>query len=124
MSFSYFKILALPFLLFGYQFYLANRGAENYFSFNSEIYSSAYSRIALLSYYLPDIFYFISAFTFTGKLIQLDELEDNKLANIFTAFLKKLLKLYPSYLAIIVVYWAITPSLHAGPLWNVYLGEV
>lgn len=37
---------------------------------------------------------------------------------------KRLLKLYPLYLVIILVYIFVTPSFHSGPLWNVYLQQV
>lgn len=44
--------------------------------------------------------------------------------NIFAAFFRKLVKLYPLYLVIILIYWFVTPSIHAGPLWNVYESQV
>jgi peptidoglycan/LPS O-acetylase OafA/YrhL len=33
-------------------------------------------------------------------------------------------KLYPLYFATILIYWTVTPTLHAGPLWNVYKDNV
>jgi len=72
MSFSLFKIFALPFIAYGYLFYLGNYGAYNYFSFNEEIYSTFYARIAIFAYYIPDIFFFISGFLFSRKLIRID----------------------------------------------------
>jgi peptidoglycan/LPS O-acetylase OafA/YrhL len=73
VSFSLFKIFSIPFLAFGYLFYLSNYGAYNYFSFNQEIYGTYYARIAVFAYYLPDIFFFISGYLLSRKLIQLDE---------------------------------------------------
>lgn len=35
-----------------------------------------------------------------------------------------MLKLYPLYLVVMLVYWFISPSLHAGPLWNAYTNQV
>jgi len=36
----------------------------------------------------------------------------------------KILKLYPLYLVVIFIYWFVTPSLHAGPLWSTYIDQV
>lgn len=41
--------------------------------------------------------------------------------SIFGAVGKRLLRLYPLYIAVILIYGFVTPSLHAGPLWNVYM---
>jgi hypothetical protein len=35
-----------------------------------------------------------------------------------------MIKLYPLYLGILLIYWFVTPSLHAGPLWNVYMDQI
>jgi hypothetical protein len=35
-----------------------------------------------------------------------------------------MLKLYPQYLIFIFIYWFVSPSLHAGPLWVPYLQQV
>lgn len=34
-----------------------------------------------------------------------------------------MLRLYPLYIAAILIYWTITPSLHGGPVWYVYQRE-
>ena len=34
--------------------------------------------------------------------------------------LKKFVRLYPIYFAILIIYWVISPSLHEGPVWYVY----
>lgn len=125
MAFSWFKLFSLPFIAFGYLFYLSNYGAYNYFSFDSEIYSTFYAKVATFAYYFPDIFYFISAFVLARKLINLDEVEDsNKTLNIMAVALRKLIRLYPLYIAVLLIYWLITPSIHAGPLWNVYMEQI
>lgn len=43
---------------------------------------------------------------------------------IFATFFRKLIKLYPTYFVVLIVYWFVTPSLHSGPLWNVYQDQV
>lgn len=65
--------MALPFIAFGYLFYLSNYGALNYFSFQEEIYGEFYAKVAGFAYYLPDAFFFISAFVLARKLILKDE---------------------------------------------------
>jgi hypothetical protein len=54
---------------------LSNYGSNNYFSFDAEIYGTFYSKVATFAYYLPDTFFFISAYLFAKKLIVLDERE-------------------------------------------------
>lgn len=103
---------------------MSNYGAYNYFSFNTEVYRTFYSKVATYAYYLPDVFFFISGYVFTKKLIEVDEAEDNKPSSVLAAFAKKLIKLYPVYFVVILVYWAVSPTLHAGPLWNVYQDTV
>jgi peptidoglycan/LPS O-acetylase OafA/YrhL len=120
-AFSLFKILAMPFIAFGYLFFLGNYGAANYFSFEQEIYGTFYAKVAGFAYYLPDAFFFISAFVFARKLIRRDEADDGSSGlSIFGALGRRLLKLYPLYIVMILVYGFVTPSLHSGPLWVVY----
>jgi cytochrome c oxidase assembly factor CtaG len=78
LAFSLFKLFSLPFVALGFLFFLSNYGSYNYFSFDEEIYQTFYAKVATFAYYLPDIFFFISGYVFTSKLIQLDEIEDNK----------------------------------------------
>ncbi len=49
-----------------------------------------------------------------------DDEPDNKVQAMWKIHLKKLFRLYPVYITVIAIYWAITPSLHAGPVWFVY----
>lgn len=61
-------MLSVPFIIYGYYFYLCNQGSFNIFAFNTEIYKAFYSNVATFSYYIPDIFYFISGYLFTKKI--------------------------------------------------------
>ena len=69
-SFTIFRFISVPILIYGECFYLSNQAAFNYLSFNEEIYSSFYAKLAMFSYYLPDIFLFISGFLFASKVFQ------------------------------------------------------
>ena len=40
------------------------------------------------------------------------------------SFGKRIGRLYPLYLAVLLIYWCITPSLHMGPVWYKYQEEV
>lgn len=66
---------------------------------------------------MPDIFIFISGFLFTRKILAF---EDNHIVNIFKSVGWKLLRLYPLYIVVLVIYWGISPALHAGPIWYIY----
>lgn len=57
-------------LLFGQIFWLTNYGAYNYYAFYEEIYNQFYVKVAIFAYYVPDGFFFISAFLFTRKILQ------------------------------------------------------
>ncbi len=46
-----------------------NYGSYNYFSFDREIYSTFYSKVATFVYYLPDGFFFISGFVFARSIM-------------------------------------------------------
>jgi peptidoglycan/LPS O-acetylase OafA/YrhL len=116
-EFSLFRVLAIPVIMFGQIFWLTNFGAFNYYAFREEIYDKVYIRFAIFSYYLPDIFFFISAFLFTRKVA---EVEDKPFHHLFKALGWKVLRLYPLYLAAVAIYWGVTPGLHAGPVWYVY----
>ena len=120
MSFSAFRILSVPLAYYGYLFYLCNIASINYFSFNKEIYQQTFSKIAIAAYYLPDTLFFISAFIFAKKAFLLIELENNPVRPLLRLFGKKLLKLYPLYWAVILMYWQISPSWHGGPVWYEY----
>lgn len=78
MQFSIFRLVSLPLIIFGEVFYLSNFGAYNYFSFRNEIYQSFYSRVGVFAYYLPDIFFFMSGFLFSRKIIRMDEYKEEK----------------------------------------------
>ena len=106
----------MPILIYGECFYLSNQAAFNYLSFNEEIYSSFYAKLAMFSYYLPDIFLFISGFLFASKVIQHQ--------NLMQAIVDKVARLYPLYLATLLIYWLVSPGLHAGPVWFVYEEQV
>lgn len=112
-----FRILAVPVLLYGEIFWFTNFGAYNYYAFYEEIYEQVYVKFALFGYYMPDIFIFISGFLFTRKILTI---QDNKLPNILKAIGWKLLRLYPLYIAAFIIYWGISPALHAGPIWYIY----
>ena len=115
-SFTIFRFISVPSLIYGECFYLSNQAAFNYLSFNEEIYSSFYAKLAMFSYYLPDIFLFISGFLFASKVIQHQ--------NLMQAIVDKVARLYPLYLATLLIYWLVSPGLHAGPVWFVYEEQV
>lgn len=77
----------------------------------------------MFSYYLPDIFFFISGFLLTRKIFIIDEIEENKYVNLIKTIAKRFARLFPLYLAVFVIYWLVTPGLHAGPVWFVYQEE-
>jgi len=56
-------------ILYGQIFWLTNFGAFNYYAFYEEIYDQFYVKFAIFAYYLPDVFFFISAFLFTKKVV-------------------------------------------------------
>ena len=70
-SFSLFRVLALPLMLYGQIFWLTNKGAFNYYAFWEELYDEFFVKFAVFSYYLPDIFFFISGFLFTQKILKI-----------------------------------------------------
>ena len=75
----------------------------------------------MFAYYLPDIFFFISAFIFTQKLLAI---EGDYFPAIFKNLGSRVARLYPLYFMVLLIYWCITPSLHMGPVWYKYQEEV
>ena len=120
MAFSAIRILAVPLALYGYLFYLANIGSYNYNAFAGEIYSQSYSKIAVSAYYVPDILFFISGFLLAKKAFMLIEVEPRAGRALIKLFYQKVFKWLPIYWAAILIYWQITPALHAGPVWYEY----
>jgi len=55
-------------IIYGYYFYLCNKGAYNVFAFNTEIYDTFYSNVATFAYYIPDIFFFMSGYLLTKNV--------------------------------------------------------
>jgi peptidoglycan/LPS O-acetylase OafA/YrhL len=82
-----------------------------------------YSKIAIASYYLPDILFFISGFIFAKKGFTLIELENKPIKPLISNLVNKLWRLYPLYLLIIIIFWQISPTLHSGPIWYEYQSE-
>lgn len=123
MPFSSIRILAVPLALYGYLFYLCNIGSYNYFAFYKEIYTETFSKIAIASYYIPDTLFFISGFIFAKKGLSLIEIENRPIKPLISLISKKLLRLYPLYLIIIIIFWQISPTLRSGPIWFVYQDE-
>lgn len=107
--------------IFGQEFYYRNFAANNYYAFNEEIYSTFYAKLAMFSVYLPDILFFISGYLLAKKCLQLEVLEGTQVAQYIG---RKLYRLYPFYLAVILIYATISPSMHAGPVWYVYENQV
>jgi peptidoglycan/LPS O-acetylase OafA/YrhL len=123
-QFSNFKLVSVPLIIYGYYFYLCNKGAYNIFSFNSEIYDSFYSNVATFAYYVPDIFFFISGYLLTKDVFTEVEFAGNKSMFLLGKLGKKILRLYPIYIACLVIFWSIVPSLHSGPVWMIYAEEI
>jgi peptidoglycan/LPS O-acetylase OafA/YrhL len=98
---------------------LTNYGAYNYYAFYEEIYQQFYVKVAIFGYYLPDIFFFISGFLFTKKILSCED-KDQRYIHLFKALGSKLVRLYPLYIVVFLIYWLVTPCLHAGPIWYVY----
>ena len=67
ISFSAFRILAVPLSLYGYLFYLCNIASYNYSSFAEEIYTTGYSKLAVGAYYIPDSLFFMSGYLLARK---------------------------------------------------------
>lgn len=76
------------------------------------------------AYYLPDVFFLISGFLFARKLFRMEEYKEEKEHELLKALGRKVLRLYPLYFLAIIIYWFVTPALHAGPLWVVYEQQV
>ena len=121
VRFSIFKILSVPLLVYGEIFYLSNFGAFNFMDFQNQIYESFFSTIATFTYYIPDIFFFISGFLFANKLLCYEEEDKNKF--ILKSILKKFIRLYPLYFFTILIYWLISPTVTSGAVWYVYQQE-
>ena len=112
-------------IVYGELFYEANKAAFNYSSFDSSIYSHLFSRIAMLSYYIPDIFFMISGFLFCKKMLAIDSAEpDNPYIEVIKNVGLRMARLYPVYISVFLIYWCITPALHCGPVWYVYQDNV
>ena len=77
----------------------------------------------MFSYYLPDIFFFISGFLISQKLFSSENSEESKNVLVLKSVVKKFTRLYPIYIAVFIIYWLVTPGLHAGPVWFVYEDE-
>lgn len=117
ISFSAFKVACVPLVIFGQEFYYRNFAAYNYYAFGQEIYDTFYSKVAMFSVYLPDTLFFISGFLLAKKCLTVELFE----AKHFAQFLgRKLYRLYPVYVAVLLVFCTITPSVHSGPVWYVY----
>jgi peptidoglycan/LPS O-acetylase OafA/YrhL len=63
----------------------------------------------MFAYYIPDGFFFISAFLYTRKIMQLP---NGEYSGLFKAFAWKICRLYPLYIVALVIYWGISPALH------------
>jgi peptidoglycan/LPS O-acetylase OafA/YrhL len=111
--------LAVPLLLYSQIFWLTNYGAYNYYAFYEEIYQQFYVKIAIFGYYIPDIFFFISAFLFTKKILSFED-KDTQIIHLFKSVGRKFVRLYPLYIVVLVIYWVVSPALHVGPIWYVY----
>jgi hypothetical protein len=117
ISFSVFKLFCVPLVIYGQEFYFRNFAANNYYAFSDEIYTTFYSKVAMFAVYLPDILFFISGYLLARKCLQLEILEGHH----FAQFLgRKLYRLYPFYIATILIFSTISPSMHSGPVWYVY----
>lgn len=71
----------------------------------------------MASYYIPDVLFFISGFIFAKKGFQIIEVEKRPITPLFQMLGRKMRRLYPLYLLIVIIYWLVSPSLHAGPVW-------
>lgn len=78
----------------------------------------------MFSYYLPDVFFLISGFLFASKICAYGGIEENKNIKLMATIGMRMVRLYPLYIAVFLIYWLITPGLHAGPVWYVYEDEV
>jgi peptidoglycan/LPS O-acetylase OafA/YrhL len=76
-----------------------------------------------MAIYVPDILFFISAFIFSKKAFAYAVTVDNFHSNILKLFKSKFVRIYPLYIAAILIFWTITPTIHAGPIWYVYQTE-
>lgn len=70
VSFSVYKVLCIPLMVAGQEFYFRNFGAYNVFAFRQQIYGTFYSKVAVFSVYLPDALFFISAYLLSIKCLQ------------------------------------------------------
>lgn len=68
------------------------------------------------------MFFFISGFLLASKLLPTEE-QPKKKRDVVIAVGRKYLRLYPLYLAVLVIYWLVSPGLHAGPVWFAYEDE-
>jgi peptidoglycan/LPS O-acetylase OafA/YrhL len=57
---------------------------------------------------------------FTKKVVSCQE---NQYKNLFKVLGLKLIRLYPLYIVVLIIYWGVSPSLHVGPVWYVYQEE-
>ena len=80
--------------------------------------------MATFSYYLPDIFFFISGFLLTQKIFREVEYVSNKPVFLLKCYIRKIIRLYPIYVVCLLIYYFVIPSLHAGPIWFVYTDEI
>ena len=114
------RILAVPLALYGYLFYLCNIACYNYTAFAEELYDTSFSKAAVAAYYIPDSLFFMSGFLLARKGFSMLEVEQKPQRVVLKVLKDKLVRWVPLYWAFIVIYWLISPSLHAGPIWYEY----
>ena len=114
------RLVAVPIATMGYLFYLCNRGSINYFGLTENIYDSFTAKVAVTAVYLPDILFFISGYVFAKRGFSLLAAHHKPLKPLLWHLGRKLLRLYPIYIAVVLIYWQISPVLHGGPVWFVY----
>lgn len=76
-SFSLFRIISIPLIIYGELFFESNKAAFNYTSFDNAIYRDFFAKVAMFSYYIPDVFFIISGFLFCRKMLACDDYEAN-----------------------------------------------
>ena len=76
--------------------------------------------MATFAYYLPDLFFFISGYLLTKNVFNEVDFAANKAMLLVQKLAQKLLRLYPIYIACLVIFWGVVPSLHSGPVWVIY----
>ena len=123
IGFSVLRIIAVPLALYGYLFYLANLGSINYFSLQENTYDTLFAKVAVTAVYLPDLLFFISGYLFARKGFDLLHAHHQPTKPLLMHLGKKMLRLYPLYLGIVLIYWQVSPTLHGGPVWYHYMDD-